>query len=97
MDYPFDFEVVGARYLGGHSLWLTFRDGAEGAVDFRENLWGPLFEPLLNPEYFRNFRVDPELLTVAWPNGADISPVYLHEYVRAEAWATEREGTALAG
>jgi hypothetical protein len=95
MNFPFDFEVVEAKHAGGTSLWLRFRDGTEGHFDVRPDLRGPVFERLRDPDYFRRFKVDPELLTVCWPDGADISPVYLHEYVRAEAWAAEREGTAL--
>jgi hypothetical protein len=42
-------------------------------------LWGEVFEPLKDPEYFAKAFVDEELGTVCWPNGADLSPEWLYE------------------
>jgi len=40
---------------------------------------GPVFEPLHeDPQLFRQVRVDEELGTVVWPNGADLDPDVLH-------------------
>lgn len=86
------FDVVGADWAGGYCISLTFRDGTSGIVDFEPLLRGPLFEPLRVLSRFQTFRIDRELGTVGWPNGADISPVYLYEYVRAAEWAEERYG-----
>ena len=36
------------------------------------------FEPLRDPEFFAEVRVDPEAHTVVWPNGADLDPLVLH-------------------
>ena len=63
-------DIVAAKALDGHRLHLRFEDGAEGVVD--------LFEPLRDPAYFAQVRVDPELGTVAWPNGADLDPDVLY-------------------
>jgi hypothetical protein len=69
--------VERARYVGGHSLDLTFNDGVSEVVDFSDWLEGPVFEPLLDTAYFQRFFVDGG--TVCWPNGADIAPETLHE------------------
>ena len=69
-------DVVEARYLGGHRVWLRFDDGCEGEVDLAAELEGPIFEPLRDPAYFAGFHVD---LTLCWPNGADIAPETLHD------------------
>jgi len=37
-----------------------------------------VFAPLRDPAYFAQVRVDPELGTVAWPNGADLDPDVLY-------------------
>ena len=44
-----------------------------------------MFEPLRDVETFKRFRLDPELHTLDWPNGADFSPEFLHEKVHAAA------------
>nr|VFJ54668.1 MAG: Protein of unknown function (DUF2442) [Candidatus Kentron sp. FM]VFJ55177.1 MAG: Protein of unknown function (DUF2442) [Candidatus Kentron sp. FM] len=35
---------------------------------------GPVFEPLRDVSEFARFRVDTELETITWPNGADLAP-----------------------
>ena len=34
--------------------------------------------PLEDPNVFRKFRVDEELQTIVWPNGADLAPEYIY-------------------
>lgn len=70
-------NVRAVEYRGGHRLWLQFSDGAEGEVDLREHLQGPVFEPLLDPVAFGTVRLDPEIRTIAWPHGADFAPEFL--------------------
>jgi hypothetical protein len=37
-----------------------------------------MFEPLKDPDLFLQVKVDPELETVIWPNGADLAPEFLY-------------------
>ena len=63
----------------GFRLSLVFDDGSTREVDLADELWGPMFAPLRsNPELFRQVRVDAELGTIVWPNGADMDPDVLH-------------------
>jgi hypothetical protein len=67
----------------GFVLRIGFDDGTELDVDLEPELWGPVFEPLRqDPELFRQVRVDRELGTVVWPNGADLDPDVLHRDAR---------------
>lgn len=70
--------------LSGFRVRLGFSDGSAGVVDLAPYLRGPVFEPLVrDPVLFREVRVDPELGTIVWPNGADMDPDVLHERARA--------------
>ena len=80
-----DYDVIQAKYLGGYRVRLRFRDGVEGDIDLEAHLWGPVFEPLKDVEFFRKFRVDPESHTLVWPNGADIAPETLHDRTQSLA------------
>jgi len=65
--------------LEGFVLRLGFDDGTTREVDLEDELWGPVFEPLrTDPQLFRQVRVDEELGTIVWPNGADLDPDVLH-------------------
>ncbi len=83
-------SVIRAEHRGGFRIHLTFNDLSERTVDFRPWLEGPVFEPLKDPAYFRQFFVDGG--RVAWPNGADIAPETLYEAPihRGESVARER-------
>lgn len=72
-------HVVEARYDRDYVLWLKFNDGAEGFVDLSDELYGEVFASLKDQAQFRSFRVDPELDTVVWDNGADFAPECLYE------------------
>jgi hypothetical protein len=72
-------DIVGARALGDYRLQLRFEDGVEGVVDLAPHLsFRGVFGPLRDPAYFAQVRVDPDLGTVTWPNGADLDPDVLY-------------------
>ncbi len=71
-------HVIEAKHERDYVLWLKFSDGAEGFVDLADELYGEVFAPLKAPANFKAFRVDPELETVVWENGADFAPEFLH-------------------
>ena len=80
-------SLVEARWVRGFVIWVRFSDGVEGEVDLTGELDGPIFEPLADPEYFKSFTLHPELHTIAWPNGADIAPEFLHDHARVTTQA----------
>jgi len=78
-------RVIKARYVGEYIIWLKFNDGVEGEVDLKDELWGPVFEPLKDQEAFKRFRVHPDLHTIVWENEADFAPEFLHNIVKVTA------------
>ena len=87
-------SVIRAEYRGGFRIRLTFNDLFERTVDFRPWLEGPVFEPLKDPAYFREFFVDGG--TVAWPNGADIAPETLYEAASSQRTRGKRPQRTMA-
>jgi hypothetical protein len=72
-------RITSVAPLDGFVLRLDFDDGTTREVDLEDELWGPVFEPLRNDSgLFRQVRVDAELGTIIWPNGADMDPDVLH-------------------
>ena len=69
------FEIVGP-----YTLALSFEDGTEQRIDFRPVLEGELFGPLQNPTVFNAVRLDTEVGTLTWPNGADFDSATLHDW-----------------
>ena len=80
-----DYDVLEARYVRDYVIWLRFRDGTSGEIDLQPVLRGPIFQPLKDLSFFRQFIVHPEFETLVWPNGADLAPEFLHDNVRVTA------------
>lgn len=76
-------HVVRAEYVADHRVRLWFNDGVEGEVDLADVLTGPIFAPLRSVDYFRAFRLEGN--TLAWENGADFAPEYLHSLMTANS------------
>lgn len=72
-------HILQASVTGPHELALVFDNGVRKTVDVKPLLTGPIFEPLLDPEYFAQVSVDRVCGTVVWPNGADFAPDALLE------------------
>jgi hypothetical protein len=77
--------IIEARYVRDFVVFLRFQDGVQGEVDLEPQLYGELFEPLKSRQYFQQFRIDSDLHTLVWPNGADFAPEFLHERAQVAA------------
>lgn len=78
-----------AKSVSGYTVRVRFEDGVIGEVDLSYLLdYGGVFEPLRDPDYFRQLRADREAGTIVWPNDADIAPETLYAHARGRAAAT---------
>ncbi|MFG3818009.1 DUF2442 domain-containing protein [Limnothrix redekei] len=72
-------DIISVKPIQDYQLFLTFEDNQQGIVDLIEIIeFTGIFEALKNHEYFLTVRVDPDLGTICWDNGADIDPVILY-------------------
>lgn len=78
----FSIDVDEVNPLDGHKVELGFKDGLRAVVDLDRVIerFDGVFAPLNDLEYFRLVRVDPEMGTIVWPNGADICPDVLYSF-----------------
>jgi hypothetical protein len=73
-------RVTAVTPLDHPVLRVEFNDGLVRDIDCSFLLHGTLGEPLKDPDYFRQVRVDIELRTIVWPNGLDPAPELLHSW-----------------
>ena len=74
-------KITRVKALDGYRLEISFDDGVHGVISLSDRLFGPVFEPLKNPAFFAQARID-EFGVVAWPNGADLAPDALYERLK---------------
>ena len=78
-------DVTDVRVLGGHRIWLRFEDGVEGELDLDKLIeFHGVFAPLEDEQEFAKVRVNREVGTIVWPNGADLDPDVLYSAVTRE-------------
>ena len=70
-------RVVRVSTGNGYTLDVVFADGTSGQIDLTSSLFGPVFEPLKEPTFFSQVRID-EYGVICWPNGADLAPDALY-------------------
>jgi hypothetical protein len=70
-------HVTDVKYIDDYRLWLRFNNGAEGILDLEAELYGEIFEPLIDKDLFQQVYLTSR--TIEWPNGADFAPEYLYK------------------
>jgi hypothetical protein len=91
MEHPIH-TVAGFSVVAPYTLRVVFGDGTAQTIDFRPVLRGELLGPLLDLSLFKRVRIDPEVHTLVWPNGADFDPATLHDWPRyADALASQAD------
>jgi hypothetical protein len=71
--------VIAVEPLEPYKLRVTFDNRVVKIVDMASFLHRKIYAPLKNFEFFKRVRVDLELDTIVWENGADICPNVLYE------------------
>lgn len=79
MSHPI-YRVESFAIVAPHVLSVRFDDGSLRRIDFLPVLQGELYGPLRDLPLFEQVRLDPEVHTLVWPNGADFDPATLHDW-----------------
>ena len=96
------YKITDVSVIGTSTIKVKFDDGTERSIDLRDILHGPLYGPLCDPQFFAQVRIDPEIHTLVWPNGADFDPETLHNWpeyadsmkAMAQRWAMGQKQAA---
>lgn len=84
--------IHSVKPLEKFEVLLEFSTGEKKTVNLEPLLRGPIFDPLRKDDsLFRSVRVDEELGTIVWDNGADIDPDVLYG-AHTPAWMEEEVG-----
>src|SRR2546421_10196878 len=74
------YRVESFETISSYTLKVRFDDHTEQVIDFEPVLSGELFGPLRDLDLFNQVKIDPEVHTLVWPNGADFDPATLHDW-----------------
>ena len=74
-------EIIEAKIIKDYTIRVVFDDLKKGSIDLRKYLGKGIFKELLDKKKFRQMKVDAELGTICWPNGADIAPDRLYSEI----------------
>ncbi len=77
-------KVVALEQTDAYTLTVTFDDGTTQPINFEPVLYGHYLSPLRDPTLFAQVRIDPEIHTLVWPNGADFDPATLYNWHRGD-------------
>jgi Protein of unknown function (DUF2442) len=81
------YRVQSVEITAPYTLLVHFDDDTAQTINLQSILAGQLYGPLRDLTLFNQVRVDPEVHTLVWPNGADFDPATLHDWPQhAEAW-----------
>jgi hypothetical protein len=94
MPHPI-YRIRSFTIVAPYTLRIEFDDATAQVIDFQPILAGDLLGPLRELAVFNRVRIDPEVHTLVWPNGADFDPATLHDWptyaptlvARAKRWS----------
>lgn len=72
--------VISVTVTGSLTLRVEFADGISGEVRFLSSHLSGVFEPLKNPDYFEQARIEHGAVT--WPGELDLAPDAMYDAVR---------------
>ncbi|MDQ3019279.1 MAG: DUF2442 domain-containing protein [Bacteroidota bacterium] len=84
------YKITTCKIISPYTLELTFNDGLIKKINFEKILYGEMYSPLSDLNLFNRVKIDPEVFTIVWPNGADFDPSLLHDWEEHESELANR-------
>jgi len=103
MKHPIH-KVKSFRKIAPYTLKVEFNDRTVREIYFYPILKGKLYGPLRDVSLFDKVKIDPEVHTLVWPNGADFDPATLHDWDKniqdmeqlVDSWEKQQTESVLA-
>lgn len=73
------------KIVSSYTLQIEFEDGLVQTINFQPVLAGEIYGPLRDLSLFNQVKIDPEVHTLVWPNGADFDPETLYHWQNYES------------
>jgi Protein of unknown function (DUF2442) len=67
------YRIVDAQTIDDRTLMVKFNNNEIKKYDISKLLEKPMFAPLSNPGFFRNFKIEPGGYALVWNDDIDIS------------------------
>lgn len=74
------YKVIAFEIIGPYTLKIFFDDNTNQIINFEPILRGRLYSPLQDLAIFNQVRLDFEVHTLVWLNGADFDPETLRNW-----------------
>ena len=74
------FRTESFAITAPYTLKVRFDYNSTQKINFSPILVGELYGPLRDLSLFNKVRIDLEVHTLVWPNGADFDPATLHDW-----------------
>lgn len=75
-----EWDVTEVNVRADNTLFVRFKDGVEGTVEFANSFFYGVFEKLKDPKEFRQVKVVNGFVT--WPGELDLAPDAMHEEIK---------------
>ena len=75
-------DIIEVKPLNNYQLYLKFEDDQEGIINLEEIIeFVGIFQPLKDLDFFKTVKINPDLGTIYWENGADLDPDVLYSLI----------------
>lgn len=77
-----DLVIDEIKYLSDYTLYIKFSDNISGKINISKVIpFEGIFEKLKEKDYFSSVKLNKELGSISWDNGADIATDFLYEKI----------------
>lgn len=76
-----DWDVVDVKVSAEHTLFVTFKDGVAGEVQFLPSFFRGVFTPIADQAEFARVKLVDGVVT--WPDELDLAPDAMHSEIKS--------------